>query len=181
MNRQVRRTSADVYRKIEESGVLSRRRLEVYWAVFFHGPLTSAEAVRVRQEHRGLRAPRESIAPRFSELKRQGAVREVETRPCRVTGEVSLAWDITGDPPRPLAQREARHFWIVGDRAFRDPVLAEAEAGRSGAEVIHAVETPDNRRAARVARSEELFPGLTAGTGAARGRASRRRGSGGGG
>lgn len=40
-----------------------------------------------------------SISPRFAELKRMGVVEEIGSRECKITGRVSLIWDVTDGLP----------------------------------------------------------------------------------
>jgi chaperonin cofactor prefoldin len=43
-----------------------------------------------------------SITPRFAELKKQGVVKEVGQRPCRITGRITYIWDVTSKLPEKI-------------------------------------------------------------------------------
>jgi hypothetical protein len=77
-----RRTSIDAFHRIESEGLLSKRRFEVYSALFLHGPATIAEVcARVATP-----ASERSFSPRFAELRDMGVVYEVGERVCSITG-----------------------------------------------------------------------------------------------
>jgi hypothetical protein len=95
-----RATSLAAYRAIQENGLLSKRRFEVYDAIVHHGPITQGETWK---EH-FLNKQRHDIGPRFAELERRGVIRIVGTRPCRVTGRSAYIYEATDalpiDPPK---------------------------------------------------------------------------------
>lgn len=91
----VRSTSAEAYYQIKEEGLLSKRRWEVYDALFTCGPSTQMECYKSLKTN----TPRDSFTPRFTELKRLGVVKELGERECSVTGRNVLVWDITGRLP----------------------------------------------------------------------------------
>lgn len=76
----VRDTSLEVYNRIKEEGVLSKRRLEVYEALFQHGPATSNELFRKMKG--SIRVSQANIQPRLGELVEMGCVAETKKRPC---------------------------------------------------------------------------------------------------
>jgi hypothetical protein len=148
----VRETSAAAYQEIEQRGLLSKARWEVYKAVYFHGPCTSGEAYQfIPHGHRG--ALSQSRA-RFTELRDMGVLKEAGERECRVSGHRCIVWDVTSKLPDKLQRRpslakqrravvEAARTYILhqtteGYWALRRAVdtLVEAEKG----------ETNDNNR-----------------------------------
>lgn len=90
----MRRTSLEAYRTINENGLLSKRRLEIYNLVFDFGPLTSAEAFRILNQNKPIAAITSSRA-RFTELRDAGVFYEVRERFCNVTGHLAIEWDCT--------------------------------------------------------------------------------------
>ena len=103
-----RLTSIRVYREIERNGLLSRRRWEVYKILFEHGPLTAIEVISRSGSLGGIR---NGMGSRLSELRSVGAVYEVGTRRCSVTGHNVILWDVTDRLPlkaKPVALRKSR-------------------------------------------------------------------------
>lgn len=90
-----RQTSIAVYRQVEEEGLLSSLRLEVYRVICFFGPITQGEAWR---EHFSDRQ-RHDIGPRFAELEKRGAIHCAGERVCRLTGREVMAWESTCQLP----------------------------------------------------------------------------------
>lgn len=91
-----RETSIDAYQEIADNGLLSARRLEVYKALYDHGPCTAAEMLSSMSM--GSSAPNQ-IRARLNELRSLGVAREVGTRPCRITGMRVIVWDVTSNLP----------------------------------------------------------------------------------
>lgn len=98
-----RQTSIDVYEQIKAEGLLEGWRWRVYQTLFRHGPLTSGEAHKAVGE-----GTKNDVATRISELKAMGCVREVGTRPCRVTGRNVLEVDVTDKVPQPIPKKATR-------------------------------------------------------------------------
>jgi Fe2+ or Zn2+ uptake regulation protein len=96
--RIVRETSIDVYHKIEEEGLLSRLRFQVYSVLFHHGPMTAMEVCEKLKE---LKMPvkQVSVSPRMSELRDRGVVKECGEKLCAVTQHNSILWDVTNKLP----------------------------------------------------------------------------------
>ena len=92
-----RRTSIDVYHAIEREGLLGRLQLLVYRTLFqVSKPMTQMEVVR---EIGNPNITDHGITPRFSELKRMGAIADIGTKTCLVSGRETTAWVITGEMP----------------------------------------------------------------------------------
>lgn len=93
----MRQTSIDIYRHIEENGLLSKRRLEVYQCLYHHGPLSQNEtSYKLRGKLDW------GINPRFVELERMGAIKAVGERLDRHSGNNVTVWDVTSQIPKRL-------------------------------------------------------------------------------
>ena len=99
-----RQTSIDTYIKVQESGLLSRRRFQVYDVLFHNGPLSQTET----HAHIKDAATLHSVGPRFAELKKMGVIIEVGTRRCSITGENVYVWDVTDKLPVKFERKIAR-------------------------------------------------------------------------
>lgn len=100
----MRQTSIDVYNKIKETGLLGGRRFEVYEALHQNGPMTQVETVRFLQAKKR-NITDHGFTPRFSELRRMGAIQEVRERKCTVTGMTVIEWAVTENMPVKLEKR----------------------------------------------------------------------------
>lgn len=89
-----RKTSIQAYQQIKNSGLLAKRRLEVYSWLFDHGPATASEI------ENGMK--RRHANKRLSELRDQGVVEEVGQKICMVSGYEVILWDVTGLLPKPF-------------------------------------------------------------------------------
>lgn len=107
-----RRTSAQAYRRIEEDGLLSRRRWQVYDILYKHGPLTANEIVRYARRYHPT-ANQTGFNARLSELKRIGVAVEVGEKPDAVSGQKCFLWDVTDALPLKLPKKEQRTYWVV--------------------------------------------------------------------
>lgn len=114
----VRDTSLDVYNRIKEDGVLSKRRLEVYLALFEHGPATSNELFRKMKG--SIRVSQANIQPRLGELVQTGCVAELRERTCGVTGNTVIEYDVTSKYPLILKKRNKRIVRVDADQMAED-------------------------------------------------------------
>ena len=134
----VRKTSIEAYRQITDNGLLSRRRLEVYRALFKHGPGTSAEIIDRAGMNQNNKAPNQSRA-RFTELREWGVALEVGVRECTITGKKAIVWDVTPylpvKPPskKPKKQEILAKIKKLGQR-LQDPYRSELR------EIYHLIE-----------------------------------------
>jgi hypothetical protein len=94
----MRETSIEAYRTIQENGLLSERRWQVYNTLFLNGPLTTGEIWKYYFSVH-TKIPQNSINPRLSELSRLGVIRAVGTKKCTVTGHTCTIWDVTANLP----------------------------------------------------------------------------------
>jgi DnaJ-class molecular chaperone len=93
----IRQTSLDVFNRIRNEGLLSKRKFEIYQSLFKHGPATANELFKVT---RGISSVSQAnIQPRLHELVLSGAVREVEVRECQVTKNKVIVYDVTDGLP----------------------------------------------------------------------------------
>lgn len=91
----VRETSLEAYNYIKESGILSKRRMEVYEYLFHNGPATAQQVYRALSNM----ANPSSYLGRLCELRRMGAVQELDKVICKYTGRNVILWDVTKDKP----------------------------------------------------------------------------------
>ena len=117
----MRQTSILTFQRIKESGMLSKRRFQVYEELFHYGPKTIGE---VRQKFRSVhpKMSDSSISSRFSELERMNVVTTVGFKDDENTGNRCTLWDVTDNMPVKLdkqpyghvrAQRKATHEELI--------------------------------------------------------------------
>ena len=92
-NMKTRQTSIDCYRKIKSEGLLAKRRLEVYEAIFKNAPCTTNEALK------DIHSGSHGVGSRTSELRELGVIYEVQNRKCTITGMNVIEWDLTDRLP----------------------------------------------------------------------------------
>lgn len=101
----VRETSATTYRAVQDSGLLSRRRSQVYGALYVHGPCTINELYKKMFKVNNVQA---NLHARMGELREMGVVAEVHERPCSVTGQTVIEWMTTDNmATKPKKKTEA--------------------------------------------------------------------------
>ncbi len=97
---QARNISDTVYQEIKDSELLNRASWAIYETLFHHGPLTAGEVFDHGQAFKeGHTIVKGSVCARLTEMRRQGCVRIMQKRKCRVTGKVVSEWNITGRLP----------------------------------------------------------------------------------
>jgi hypothetical protein len=89
---KVRQTSINCYNRIKSEGLLSKRRLEVYEAIYNSAPCTASEIFNVKHL-------KTNQSGRFTELRDLGVIYEKGERRCRVTGRNVIEWDLTDELP----------------------------------------------------------------------------------
>ena len=97
-----RNTSIEAYNEVIP--FLSKKRKEIYDVLFNLGPMTSAEVFR----HLNARNPVANITQsraRFTELREMGAILELGTKPCNVTGVTVILWDVDDGPVKKLEKK----------------------------------------------------------------------------
>lgn len=89
--------SIAVYKDIIATGLLSKRRQEVFQALGQYGPCTANELFRdwKGQNH----VVQANFGARLGELRDLGVVDIAENRFCQVTGRMAKVWQISGKYP----------------------------------------------------------------------------------
>lgn len=90
----VRKTSIEVFRKIEADGLLSKLRFAVYKCLYDNGPMTAMEICSKLKI-----AKQVSISPRMSELVERRVVEEIGEKICSITNHRSIIWATTNELP----------------------------------------------------------------------------------
>lgn len=95
----MRETSVKCYRKIVESGVLSKIRRKVYDGLSVHGPATAGELSLNLPMGNGIgHMSANNVATVLTQLRdKLGVVYELGTRPCRITGHECIEWELKED------------------------------------------------------------------------------------
>ena len=140
----VRDTSSSTYYAIEANGLLSKRRFEVYSALFKHGPCTANELFDQMQKGEARNAA--NITTRLGELRKQGVAVEIEQRPCKVTGHQANVWDVTSKLPSDFVAKKRRYWWLViaefgdAEEVFMRKGDAEVLAAKGKRELVKVAE-----------------------------------------
>jgi hypothetical protein len=92
----IRQTSIDCYYEIKSEGLLTKRRLEVYEAIFKNAPCTSSEAMLNNLNSSNVLSQSRA---RFTELRELGVIYEKGIKKCSVTGRNVIEWDLTDRLP----------------------------------------------------------------------------------
>lgn len=99
----VRETSVISYNTIRDSGLLSKRRWEVYDILYQHGPLTAHEIVAIARRTYP-NANQTSFNARLSELETIDCVRRVGKKTNPTSGIENYLWDVTEKLPKKLTK-----------------------------------------------------------------------------
>lgn len=92
-----RQTSIDVYNAIKNNGLLSKRRWEIYDALYEHGPATANELFK---KARGFSSSTQAnFHARLGELRDLGVVCELRNRECKTNGNFVIEWEVTNKLP----------------------------------------------------------------------------------
>lgn len=123
-----RATSAQAYREIQESKLISCRQWQVYDVLYRCGPLTANEALErialeTPEQARAIRLS--STRTRFTELRRLGLLREAGERKCTTSGKRAIVWECVKDALPVKEPRRKRIAWPqLADRYARIAMLA---------------------------------------------------------
>lgn len=151
MSTEVRRTSAEAYRRLVDEGLLPQRRREVYAALYTHGPATGTELWRAMGESGAV--VHGNIRARLGELRALGLACEVQERTCRVTDRVTIEWDVTlRTEPLPLPRKPTRAQQIDDMVTFIEDVADWLET---------ATNLPKEKREKAAARMRERLVEIT--------------------
>jgi hypothetical protein len=93
----IRQTSIDCYNQIKAEGLLSKRRLEVYEALYKNAPCTTNEALKDIFISDG--NYRSNEGSRTTELRDLGVIYERGIKKCSITGRNVIEWDLTDKLP----------------------------------------------------------------------------------
>lgn len=105
----IRETSVEAYHKIEEEGLLSTNRFQVYEVLYRHGPLTAGEIFDFFQNEKiGHTVVKGSVCARLTELRHLGVAQEVGSREWDATGHRGLLWDVTKNIPMKQPKRKTK-------------------------------------------------------------------------
>jgi len=130
MSDHVRQTSIDAYHKISSGDLLSRARWIIYDWLFNHGPATAREVfatLRLQTNQSG----------RFTEMRDYGVLQEVGERPCHITGQTSILWDVTSFVPSvKLIGHETK---LTRLRRLTRRLVSEVDAGTVEFDTLDAV------------------------------------------
>lgn len=96
--RTTRRTSLDAFRKITQEGLLTKRRLEVYEALYHHGPCTASELAETLPGKQN-RTIGSNVHARLGELRTVGVAMELPPRTCSISGMKTIVWQVTDQLP----------------------------------------------------------------------------------
>lgn len=97
----MKQTSIDAYEQIKSEGLLTKRKLEVYQILKFHGPMTAHEVVGVARSKYPL-ANQTGFNARLSELEKLGCVEIADTKTNPVSGKQNYVWRVTNNLPKKL-------------------------------------------------------------------------------
>lgn len=98
-----RQSSIEAYNDIKNNGLLSKRRLEVYIALYENGPCTTNELLKKMTFLEKNNNP--SVHVRLNELKHLTVVREIGTTICSITNRTVILWEVTNNLPIKLEKR----------------------------------------------------------------------------
>jgi hypothetical protein len=91
-----RQTSINCYNQIKAKGLISKRRFEVYQAIYNSAPCTSSEAMIGKLNSTNVLSQSRA---RFTELRELGVIYEKGIKKCSVTGRNVIEWDLTDRLP----------------------------------------------------------------------------------
>jgi hypothetical protein len=93
-----RQTSIDCYNQIKSEGLLTKRRFEVYEAIYNSAPCTASEVFKAKHL-------KTNQSGRFTELRELGVIYEKGERKCSITGRNVIEWDLTNRLPIKVESR----------------------------------------------------------------------------
>lgn len=99
-----RKTSIATYRLITENGLLSKRRSQVWKALYEYGPCTVNELYSSMKQEGSISSKNQqaNLTPRLLELKEQGCAETLGDRICSITGNEVSVWRTTDTLPKKL-------------------------------------------------------------------------------
>lgn len=112
----IRETSLEAYKEIRRNGLLKKRQLEVYTALFERGPSTATEIFYALSKSRN--PSHSNVTTRLGELRDKGVVREVQKRRCTVTGKMVIEWETTNRLPIKFEKPHRETCKTCGGKGF---------------------------------------------------------------
>lgn len=111
----MRKTSIEAYTSIVKNGRLSKRRLQVYMALYKYGPCTANELYRHMQAESTEDLANANIVTRLGELRDREVVDELSERVCSVTNQTVIVWDTNDafepvEPEKPMTAQQKIDF-----------------------------------------------------------------------
>ena len=103
----MRSTSIEAYNTIKHSGLLSKRRFQVYEIIHKYGPMTIAEIILKANSQDPVANP-STYSGRPSELERMEVIEVVREGDCPVTGRKAMFWRSTANLPKKLDKRKSK-------------------------------------------------------------------------
>lgn len=120
----MRQTSLEAYRLAESSGLLSKRRLEVFKDICENGPCSMNSTWRRIAPN----SANGSITTRFSELERMELIVQVGLELDKHSGMKVALWDVTGKSPKKLEVNRATGFTLGVEACITEVKILAAEA-----------------------------------------------------
>ena len=135
----VRQTSIDCYHKIEEEGLLSKRRLQAYKFLMRYAPCTGSELQSKMDYKDGGR----DVQKRLSELRDKGVICEKGTKTCTITGKIAIKWDLTDELPKErtkaFTKKERTELAVQGLRDLYDSKSRISDDWKKVAQLIRKI------------------------------------------
>lgn len=117
----MRVTSLEVYKKITDSGLLSKKRSQVYSIIYNGGIMSGSEVSKEYKKMYSASGYSESIRNRITELVQQGVVEEVSTGECPITKNTVLLFRTTNNLPVKIPKKESKKNRVDNTlEAFRE-------------------------------------------------------------
>lgn len=139
----VRQTSIDAFTYHQNTGVLSKRRLELYIVLCGMGlrPATSNEVYRAHKLTYGSSKDinQSNVSARLGELRDLGVIFEATTKDCPVTGRSAIGWDVTNKVADPSLLKSRKIKRSAEDERLRSLAIAEDEFLNTHDMVVRAV------------------------------------------
>ena len=104
----IRETSKEIYNKILKSGLLPKKRQQIYEIIFLYGPMTGSQVAEMYKANYPSNNHSESIRNRITELTQQGVVKGVKTGACPITTNTVLWFDVTSKLPVKLQKKATK-------------------------------------------------------------------------
>lgn len=116
----IRETSIEAYNEIKANGILTKMKFETYRLLFRYGPMTAnqlmakAKLLAPYKTHQSI----ESLGRRLSELRDQGAVKELGKIVCPISGHKCIQWDVTSRIPVKLEKPQKEKCKACGGKGY---------------------------------------------------------------